>query len=82
METARVFEIGDTAIAEGNFVGTHTGPLATPNGAVPATGRRMDLPFSDFFEVKDGKVISHRVYFDQMALMAQLGLLPEPAAAP
>lgn len=69
-------EAGDTIIVEGSFTGTNTGPLMGPGGEMPATGRRLDLPFCDVFEARDGKIVAHRVYYDQVAFMKQLGLMP------
>jgi hypothetical protein len=40
-----------------------------------------DLPYADIFRVRDGKVYYHAVYFDQMTMMMQLGLMPQPTAA-
>jgi steroid delta-isomerase-like uncharacterized protein len=79
MELDSTVEQGNTIIAEGSFAGKHTGPLASPQGEVPPTGRSINLRFADVFEVKDGKVIRHNVYFDSATMMAQLGLMPEPA---
>jgi steroid delta-isomerase-like uncharacterized protein len=82
MELKSTVEEGNTIIAQGLYVGTHNGPLATPNGnVIPPTGKRVELPFADVFEFEDGKVKNHTVYFDQMVLMQQLGLVPEPASA-
>src|SRR3954452_16925009 len=67
-------ESGDTIVVEGHFTGTHTGPLASPAGELPPTGRQMDLRFADFFQAKDGRIVSHRTYFDQMELLTQLGM--------
>jgi len=61
--------------------GTHTGPLATPQGEVPPTGRTLQLPICLGFEVAAGRITSNHAYYDQMTLAAQLGLLPEPAPA-
>ena len=36
---------------------------------------------SDVFRVRDGKVAAQHVYWDQMAFMAQLGLMPEQAGS-
>jgi steroid delta-isomerase-like uncharacterized protein len=66
---------------EGSFVGTHTGPLVSPAGELPATNRSLNLAMSDFFETRDGKIVAHRIYYDQTSLLAQLGLLPAPALA-
>jgi steroid delta-isomerase-like uncharacterized protein len=76
-ESVGEHESGDTAIDEGYFVGTNTGPLATPIGEMPATGRTVRLRACDVATVTDGKATSHRFYFDQMEILQQLGLAPE-----
>jgi steroid delta-isomerase-like uncharacterized protein len=70
-------ESGKTAIDEGYFVGTNTGPLAMPTGEFPATGQTVRLRECDFATVEDGRATSHRLYFDQMEILQQLGLVPE-----
>ena len=76
MEGRRYFEAGDTIVVEGLYSGTHTGPLMTPTGEIPPTGRHFEFPYVDILQARDGKVVSHRVYFDQVAFLAQLGLMP------
>ena len=71
-----VWEAGDTIVAEGIYSGTHTGPMASPAGSIPATGKTMNLHFLDVFKVRDGKAYEHNVYFDQAELLQQLGLMP------
>ena len=73
-------ESGNTIATEGLFVGTHTGPMWTPNGEIPPTYRKLELPFGDFFQFENGRIVSHHIYYDQIAFMMQLGLLPEPAS--
>ena len=81
-EPVNEYEIGNTAIDEGAVSGTHTGPLETPTGeSVPPTGKRVRLRETDLATVENGKVTSHRFYFDQMELLAQLGLAPEGVAS-
>jgi ketosteroid isomerase-like protein len=72
-------EAGETIIVEGRFVGTHTGPLATPDGDVEPTGASVDLRFADFSRVRDARIVSYRTYYDQLGLLTQLGLMGEPA---
>jgi steroid delta-isomerase-like uncharacterized protein len=72
----RVYESGDTILAEGVYAGTHTGSLVGNGMTVPPTGKRMELHFADLFKVRDGKVVEHNIYFDQAELMQQLGLMP------
>jgi steroid delta-isomerase-like uncharacterized protein len=75
-QIVRSFENGDTVIVEGVYAGTHTGPLVTPDGAIPASGNSFALPYADFWTFADGKVVTHHVYWDNVTLMAQLGVMP------
>lgn len=79
-ESTRKYESSSTAIDEWSMSGTHTGPLRTPDGQeIPATGKRVTMRGSDFAQVEGGLIVQHRVYFDQMEMLGQLGLLPEEA---
>jgi ketosteroid isomerase-like protein len=62
-------------IVEGRFLGTHTGPLAGPDGDVAPTGRSVDLRFADVSCVQNGQIVSYHTYYDQMGLLSQLGLM-------
>jgi steroid delta-isomerase-like uncharacterized protein len=81
LELLNVIEAGDWAVAEVVGRGTHTGPLQTPLGEVPATGKKMELHFCTLIKVQDGKIVEERDYYDVMAIASQLGLIPEPAAS-
>src|SRR5690348_9234237 len=60
VEIRSVVEQGNMVIAEGRLTGTHTGPLATPDGQeIPATGRHVDFATADAFDIEDGKVTGH-----------------------
>jgi len=61
--------------------GTHTGPLHGPGGEVPPTGKSLTLPFCSTLRITAGKIVSGRDYYNLAAVMQQLGLMPEPAAA-
>ena len=74
-------EAGDTAINEWTVSGTNTGPMETPEGTIPATGKRVSVSGSDALTVRDGLIRSQRAYYDQLAFMTQLGLVPEGAAS-
>lgn len=76
-----ILEAGETVAVEGEWVARHAGPLATPDGEIPATGRTVRVPFAAVIRVTDGRVGSVHVYLDPLGFMAQLGLAPEPAAA-
>src|SRR5947207_15500950 len=47
MTIVSAIESADTVAIEGRYTGTHTGPLDTPQGQVPATARSLDLPYVD-----------------------------------
>jgi steroid delta-isomerase-like uncharacterized protein len=76
LEILRQFEAGDTIIVEGVYTGTQTGDLAGPGGTIPASGRTFSLPYVDLFQARDGKIVSHRIYWDNATFMAQLGAMP------
>ncbi len=64
---------GDMIVTEHTGSGTHTGPLNTPAGEIPATGKRIELKFAEVFEMRDGKIKTMRAYWDTGTLMRQLG---------
>ncbi|HVU14883.1 MAG TPA: nuclear transport factor 2 family protein [Phototrophicaceae bacterium] len=71
----------DSVTGQGNFVvaehtggGTQTGPLNTPSGVIPPTGKQINLSFAEFFEMRDGKIAVMRAYWDTGTLMRQLGV--------
>src|SRR4051812_28814970 len=78
----RAVEDGDRVAVEGRWTGTHTGAFATPQGDVPPTGQPVTMTFALFVEGDFAKREASRVaiYMDQMAMAAQLGLLPEAQA--
>jgi steroid delta-isomerase-like uncharacterized protein len=73
---------GSVVVEQGVFSGTHTGNLATPDGQViPATGRSASVPYVEVFDMENDQVASTRLYFDQVELLVQLGLMPAPEGA-
>ena len=75
-ESLRKYEAGDTAIDEGYFVGTHTGPLMTPSGEVPPTGRRVSVPMAvlNRHDESGTTEVEHR-HLDMTTMAQQLGLV-------
>jgi steroid delta-isomerase-like uncharacterized protein len=75
-------EEDDAFADEWAFVGTHTGPLVLPDGAeLPPTGKRIEIQGMEIVRVRDGKVVLNRLYYDNVAVAVQLGLLPQPVPA-
>ena len=75
-------ESGDRIACEGKFAGDHTGPMAVPGGqTIPATGKHVQFDWQGMARIKDGKVASVHVSFDNLGFMQQLGLVPPPTSA-
>lgn len=63
------------------FTGTQTGPMPTPGGLLPPTGKRVTLRSVSMLRIKDGMVASERVYLDQLEMLTQLGFQVVPPDA-
>ena len=75
-EVVGVAADGDTAVLEIVWRGTHAGPLATPSGELPASGRRIETR-ATMWQRYDGELMVHqRHYLDQFTFLTQLGVLP------
>lgn len=81
IEVVNEIASGDTVALEITFEGTHENPLTGPEGEIPATGRHVKGRGAQVLRVEGGKVVEEHLYFDQVELMTQLGLMPEPAQA-
>lgn len=64
---------GSTVTLELTWRGTHKGPLQTPSGALPPSGRTIELRACQVVDVADGRVQAVRHYFDMATLLQQLG---------
>ena len=64
---------GNKAALEVTWTGTHTGPLVTAEGTIPASGKRQETPAAFSFTFENGKVKESRHYFDSMTLLKQIG---------
>jgi steroid delta-isomerase-like uncharacterized protein len=72
---------GDWVVQEFTFEGTHEDTLSSPTGDIPATHKRLKGRGVQVFKVEGEAVTDTRLYFDQVQVMTQLGLMPEPATA-
>lgn len=59
-------------VEEYTLTGTHTGVLPAPNGATPATGRRVAVRVAEVYRVTDGRIVENRLYYDPAVLTSQL----------
>jgi steroid delta-isomerase-like uncharacterized protein len=68
---------GNTAALEVTWKGTHTGPLETAEGTIPASGKSQETPAAFFLTFEGDKVKESRHYFDSMTLLKQIGAQPK-----
>ncbi|HEY3606718.1 MAG TPA: nuclear transport factor 2 family protein [Pseudonocardiaceae bacterium] len=68
------YVVDNMVIVQLSLQGTHLGPLETPAGTVPPTGKRMDAPCCDVFELVDGKIKRFDCYAEGSVIARQLGL--------
>ncbi len=79
-ELTAAHEAGDCAIDQGDVIGTHTGAFRLPDGgSIPPTGKQVRMRSVDMATVRDGKIVRHDFYFDQLDMLTQLGLMEAPA---
>ena len=64
---------GNMAVLEVTWKGTHTGPLVTADGTIPASGKSQETPAACFFTFEGDKIKESRHYFDSMTLLKQIG---------
>ena len=73
---------GDTVATEYVMEGTHSGTLTTPIGALVPTGKRVVSRAVDVSRVRDGQIRSTHLYWDNLAFMSALGIVPLRASIP
>ena len=74
--------VGDGwAVQEFTFEGTHEDTLSGPGGEIPATHRHLSGRGVQIMKVEDGKIADVRLYFDQVDVLTQLGVMPAAAGA-
>ena len=68
---------GDRVVVRMNWTGTHQGDFM----GIPATGNSFSIEVIDIVRIEDGKFAEHWGVMDNMGMMQQLGLVPEPGQA-
>ena len=69
---------GDNVFVHYNWAGDNTGEMM----GMPATNKSIDVAGVEIFKFDGAKATEHWGYFEEMKMMTQLGLMPDPAAAP
>jgi hypothetical protein len=72
-----------TDMVEWTWTGTNLGPITLPSGeSLSPTGREATVWGMDTVEFENGLIIAHRLYFQELSIMTQMGLMPGPGAVP
>lgn len=74
IEIVELAEQGENVFVRWRITGTHTG--APWEGYAPS-GKRVELDGVDHFVVRDGRIASNFVVFDQVQFARQVGVMPE-----
>jgi predicted ester cyclase len=72
---------GSWVVQEFSFTGTHRATLSTPGGAIAATNKPLNGRGTQILRVDGDTIAETRLYFDQVQVMTQLGLMPSPPRA-
>jgi steroid delta-isomerase-like uncharacterized protein len=65
---------GDKVVAREQWTGTHQGEFM----GMPATGKQVAFNVIDIVRFAEGKLVEHWAVSDTLALLTQLGAIPEP----
>jgi steroid delta-isomerase-like uncharacterized protein len=66
----------DIVVERFTATGTHQGPLM----GVPGTGNTITLPGVNIFRIRDGRIVERWGRLDELGLLRQLGIAPDPSA--
>ena len=67
---------GDRLAVEIQWAGTHTGPLETPSGTLPASGNPTSTRAVEIFTIRDGRIANMTHYLDVMGMLTQISAAP------
>jgi predicted ester cyclase len=65
---------GDRVATRGTYRGTHQGDFM----GMPATGKRIEVPWLSMDKIAGGKLVEHRFLMDTQVMMQQLGVASPP----
>ena len=80
-ELYQLYVTGDIVVVQLALQGTHLGPLNLPTGTLQPTGKRMDAPCCDVFELVGGKIKRFDCYPEGSIILTQLGVIGNLNAA-
>jgi steroid delta-isomerase-like uncharacterized protein len=71
---------GNTVVLEITWEGTQTGPMETPGGTIPPSGKRQVTPSTWIFDFEGDSIKESRQYFDMVTFLSQIGAMPQQAS--
>jgi ketosteroid isomerase-like protein len=81
-ELHQFYVSGNIVVVQLALQGTHLGSLSMPGGTLQPTGKRMDAPCCDVWELTgDGKIKRFDCYPSGTVILTQLGLIANLGAA-
>jgi hypothetical protein len=80
-EIFQVYTVDNIVVVQLALQGTHLGPLHLPAGILPPTGKRMDAPCCDVFELVGDKIKRFDCYPSGTVVLTQLGVFGKLDAA-
>ena len=76
LKLVRRIESGDSLADELSWTATNKGPINTGGQMIPPTGKRAEGPCVAVVSVDHGKIKRLNIYYDNLAFLTQLGLVP------
>lgn len=72
----------DKIVVKATVTGTNTGPLKTPMGEMPPTGKKMRFRAAAIMQIVDGQITEEWIYYNQAPVLQQLGYTLMPPQPP
>ncbi len=76
LELVAIAERGDDVFAQWHLTGRQTGWF----NSIAPTGKSVAIDGIDHLVVRDGKIVSNTVVFDQLTVARQIGTMPPPGS--
>jgi predicted ester cyclase len=70
-----LFGPGEWTCSVALFTGTHKGPLMASEKTIELTNKKFQVEFCTVAHWKNGEIVEEKLFYDQPAMMKQLGLM-------
>ena len=74
-EVTNAHASGDTVILEITWTGTQSGPMQTPLGEHPSSGKFQKVHGAQILKIGDEKITNIRNHFDLLSMLMQFGAI-------